>query len=268
MTTITVPAPRAPSRGSRRLGVVRDTRVVTKRNLLRILRTPRLLAVSSVQPIMFVLLFNYVFGGAIHVPGHQSYSDYLLPGIFVQATLFGATTAVAMATDMAGGMMDRFRSLPMARSAVLAGRSIADLIRSVFVVLLVLVVGLLVGFRFHNGALGAIGAILLVLAFGFALMWLFALVGLIVKDPETAQLAGFLPIFPLIFASSAFVPVASMPGWLQAFAKVQPVSVIVDAVRALCEGGAVYHWLWQSLAWITGMLIVFVSAAVAQYRRS
>jgi ABC transporter DrrB family efflux protein len=216
--------------------VVGDTAVVTKRNLRRIVRTPRLLVVSSIQPVMFVLLFRYVFGGAIRTPG-VGYADYLLPGILVQATLFGATTAVALATDIASGMIDRFKSLPMARSTVLAARTIADLARGTVVVLLVLAVGTLVGFRFHNGPLPALAALALVLLFGFAYSWAAAWIGLIVKDPEAAQLAAYLPVFPLIFASSAFVPIDTMPGWLQAFARNQPISVTVNAVRALTQGG-------------------------------
>lgn len=222
--------------------------------------------ISSIQPVLFVLLFRYVFGGAVHIPG-TSYVDYLLPGLFVTTTLFGATTAVAMAADVSGGMIDRFRSLPMARSAVLAGRCVADLIRSILVVALVLAVGTLIGFRFHNGVLGAIAALAFVLAFGFAFMWLYALIGLLVKDPETAQLAGFLPVFPFIFASSVFVSVQTMPGWLQPFARNQPVSVTVDTVRALAEGGAVAHFAWQAGAWIVGFVAVFGYLAVRSYRR-
>ena len=250
-----------------RFAALGDIVVITRRNLKRIARTPRLLAVSSIQPVMFVLLFRYVFGGAIHVPGGGSYVNYLVPAILLQATLFGATTAVAMSADLAGGMIDRFRSLPMARSAVLAGRALADMVRSTLVVALVLAVSILIGFRFHNGALGAAGALLLALAFGFAFIWLFALVGMLVKDPETAQLAGFLPIFPLIFASSAFVPVQTMPGWLQSFANVQPVSVTIDAIRGMMDGGQVQHWLWQSGAWIIGILVIVVPLAVRQYRK-
>jgi ABC-2 type transport system permease protein/oleandomycin transport system permease protein len=246
---------------------VADTAVITVRNLRRLRRNPRLSVVSAVQPVLFVLLFRYVFGGSIRTPG-VPYIDYLLPGIFITTTLFGATTAVAMATDVSSGMIDRFRSLPMARPAVLAGRCLADLARSAVVVALVLAVGTLLGFRFRNGALPALGAVGLVLAAAFAFMWMFALAGLLVRDPETAQLASFLPVFPFIFASSVFVPVASMPGWLQAFAKVQPVSVTVDTVRALAEGGPVAHWAWQSGAWIAGFIVVFGFLAVWRYRAS
>jgi len=260
-------APMYPQTPAPPFAALGDIAVITRRNLKRIVRTPRLLAVSSIQPVMFVLLFRYVFGGAIHVPGGGSYINYLVPAILLQATLFGATTAVAMSTDLAGGMIDRFRSLPMARSAVLAGRALADMVRSTLVVALVLCVSFLIGFRFHNGAVGAAGALLLALAFGFAFIWLFALVGMLVKDPETAQLAGFLPIFPLIFASSAFVPVQTMPGWLQSFANVQPVSVTISASRAMIDGGQVGHWLWQSLVWIVAILVIVAPLAVWRYRK-
>ncbi|MCL4422797.1 MAG: ABC transporter permease [Actinobacteria bacterium] len=240
---------------------------ITRRNLLRILRTPRLLVFSSIQPIMFVLLFRYVFAGAIKVP-NGLYVDYLMPGIFVQTALFGgASTAVGLAADLQGGMIDRFRSLPMARSAVLAGRTIADLIRNVVVLVLMVAVGVLVGFRFRASPGSDVAGLALVLLFGYAFSWVFVTTGLLVKDPETAQVAGFLPLFPLVFASSAFVPVSTMPGWLQAFANVQPVSVTVDAVRGLLSGGAVEHWLWQSISWGVGIFLVFAILSVRQYRR-
>ncbi|MHB1536657.1 MAG: ABC transporter permease [Acidimicrobiales bacterium] len=241
---------------------------ITRRNLLRIVRTPQLVLFSSVQPVMFVLLFRYVFGGAIHTPG-VNYVDFLLPGIFVQTALFGgASTAVGLAEDLRGGIIDRFRSLPMARSAVLAGRTIADLLRNILVLVLMVVVGVLVGFRFRGNVASDAAGLGLVLLFGYAFSWVFATVGLVVKDPETAQVAGFLPLFPLIFASSAFVPVRSMPGWLQAFANVQPVSVTINAVRSLVDGGPVEHWLWQSLVWTVGICAVFVVLAVRTYRKA
>lgn len=239
---------------------------MTHRNLLRIMRTPELLVFSGIQPVMFVLLFRYVFGGAIVTPG-GNYVDYLLPGIFVQTALFGGTsTAVGLAEDLKGGIVDRFRALPMARSAVLAGRTLADLARNLFVVLLMIVVGVLVGFRFHGSVAGNIGGIALVLLFGYAFSWVFAAVGLFAKDPESAGIAGFLPTFPLVFASSAFVPVKTMPHWLQAFANVQPVSVVIDAVRALVAGTPIHQWLWQSLVWIVGITLVFGFVAIRQYR--
>ena len=244
-----------------------DIAGITRRNLLRIIRTPRLLIFSSIQPVMFVLLFRYVFAGAIRVP-NGNYVDYLMPGIFVQTSLFGgASTAVGLAADLQGGIIDRFRSLPMARSAVLAGRTIADLVRNVFVVVLMVAVGLLVGFRFHGTVGTDVGGIGLVLLFGYAFSWVFVAAGLYVEDPETAQVAGFLPLFPLVFASSSFVPVASMPGWLQAFANVQPVSVSVNAVRAMLSGGPIEHWLWQSLVWAAAILVLFAILGVRQYRK-
>jgi ABC-2 type transport system permease protein/oleandomycin transport system permease protein len=155
----------------------------------------------------------------------------------------------------------------MARSAVLAGRTFADLARNVFVLLLMVIVATAVGFRFHNGPVPDLVAMLVVLAFGYAFSWVFAYVGMVVKEPETAQVAGFIPLFPLVFASSAFVPVATMPGWLQGFARVQPVSVTVNAVRALTQGGPIYHWLWQMIVWTGLILVVFIPLAVARYRR-
>ncbi len=270
MTAPTVAVPRRPAVGPPMTPAVAfgDIAAITKRNLLRIMRTPQLLVFSSIQPVMFVLLFRYVFGGAIPIPGIR-YVDYLMPGIFVQTTLFGgAAASVGLAQDLKGGIIDRFRSLPMARSAVLAGRTLADLFRNLFVTGLMVAVGVLVGFRFHTGVVPGVAAIVLVLAFGYAFSWMYATIGLLVKDPETAQVAGFLPMFPFVFASSAFVPVQTMPGWLQVFAHVQPVSVTVDAVRALTQGGPLYHWLWQSVAWTVGLLVVFIPLAVRQYRRT
>lgn len=244
-----------------------DIIAVTRRNVLHLWRVPQLLFFSSVQPVMFVLLFRYVFGGAIQVPGGK-YVNYLLPGIFIQIALFGgASTAVGLATDIKGGIIDRMRTLPMARSAVLAGRTFADLVRNVLVVALMLAVGTLVGFRFMGSPAANVLGVLIVLFFGYAFSWVFASIGMAVKDPETAQLAGFIPIFPLVFASSAFVPVASMPGWLQAWANHQPVSIAVNSARALFSGQPAWHFVWQLLAWAVAILVVFVPLSVWQYRR-
>jgi ABC transporter DrrB family efflux protein len=244
-----------------------DAMVMARRNLVRIVRLPQLLVFATIQPVMFVLLFRYVFGGAIHVAS-GNYVDYLIPGVMVQTVVFGATsTAVGLAEDMSKGIIDRFRSLPMARSAVLAGRTIADLVRNVFVVLLMVVVGELVGFRFHNGFIPAVAAIGVALLLGYALSWVFAVVGQAVSDPETAQLAGFLPIFPLVFASSVFTPIASMPGWLQAFAKVQPITRAANTVRALTQGGPVTSNLVWTIGWSVAILAVFVPLAVRRYMR-
>ena len=264
--------PSSPSLWQRVSYNVNDTLVMAWRNLIRYVRLPQLLVFSTVQPVMFVLLFAFVFGGAIETPG-TSYLNYLIPGVLVQAVLFGASqTTVGLAEDLSKGMVDRFRSLPMARGAVLAGRTLADSTRNVFVVLLMLVVSSIIGFRFEGSILQAVGAVALVVFFGFAFSWISALIGLLVKDPETAQAAGFVWIFPLVFASSAFVPVQTMPGWLRTFAEVQPISVTVDAVRYLTSGGvapgaAPSDVLWACL-WALGILAVFVPLAVAQYRRS
>ena len=241
--------------------------VIARRNLTGIARTPQLLVFATIQPVMFVLLFRYVFGGAIRVPG-ISYVDFLMPGIIVQTVVFGATsTAVGLAQDMSKGIIDRFRSLPMARSAVLAGRTIADLARNVFVVLLMIVVGIAVGFRFHNGFGPAVAAVLVALLLGYTLSWVFAFTGLTVADPESAQLAGFLPVFPLVFASSVFVSIRSMPGWLQAFANVQPITRATNAVRALTEGGPILANLIWTVVWSIAILAVFAPLAVRRYRK-
>jgi len=249
---------------------LQDCMVVTGRNLRHFVRQPQLLIFSTVQPIMFVLLFAFVFGGAIgsSLPPGVSYVDFLLPGIFIQAASFRSTqTAVGLAEDLNRGVIDRFRSMPIARPAVLVGRTVADLLRNVFVTLLMTAAGYLIGFRFRTGPLDAAGAVLVVVAFGFALSWIFTLVGLTVRGAEAAQSAGFVAIFPLVFASSVFVPVETMPAGLQAFASVSPVTVCVDATRALAIGGEVGEPLLQATAWILGILAVFVPLCVWRYRR-
>ncbi len=244
-----------------------DTMVITWRNVLRFVRLPQLLVFSTIQPVMLLLLFTYVFGGAINTGGID-YIQFLLPGFLVQIVVFGsAQTSVGMAEDVSRGMIDRFRSLPMARAAVLAGRTVADTARYTFLVLLMIGVGSAIGFRFQNGIAPAIAGPALAVLFGFAFTWISAFIGMSVKDVETAQVAGFVWIFPIVFASSMFVPVETMPGWLQAFAKVNPVTVTVDTVRALSLGGEVVTNLWKSLAWIGGILAVFLPLAVNRYRR-
>jgi ABC transporter DrrB family efflux protein len=268
VTSATHPATAAAPAG-REAGLVASIATITGRNLIRLVRVPTLIAFATVQPVMFVLLFNYTYGGAIHPPGVDRYIDYILPGTFVLAIAFGASqTGVAVADDLASGMIDRFRALPMARGAVLAGRALADAVRNLFVLALMTGVGALIGFRFHAGAAAALGAIGLALAVGLAFSWLNALIGLLVRDAESAGLAGVLGVIPLIFASSTFVPVATMPGWLQAFAKVNPVTVTVDALRALCLGGPTATRVWPAVAWILGLLAVTLPAAVARYRHA
>jgi ABC-2 type transport system permease protein/oleandomycin transport system permease protein len=248
--------------------VLSDIMAMTKRNLLRYIRLPRLLIFSTIQPVMFLLLFAFVFGGAIKTPGGD-YINYLIPGIIVQTVIFGAMqTGIGLSDDLAKGIIDRFRSLPMARSAVLAGRTISDLARNGFVVLLMTIVGFIIGFRTDQGILRGLAALGLTLLFGFAFSWISATIGVAVKDPETAQVGGFIWVFPLVFASSIFVPVASMPNWLQVFVKHSPITATVNAVRELVLGGSYGTDLWHALAWIAGIMIVFVPFAVSQYRKA
>jgi ABC transporter DrrB family efflux protein len=256
-------------RGLRRLvDAGSDILAVTNRNLIAYRRVPQLLVFSTIQPVILVLLFRYVFGGAIRVTG-VSYVDYLIPGIFTQAVVFGAMgTAVGLATDLNSGLLERFRSLPMARSAVLAGRTAADLTRNVFVVALMATIGFAVGFRVQTNVVGFVAGLALVLLFGYTVSWIFATVGLMVRDPEAAQAAAFPVLAPLVFASSVFVPVESMPGWLQVWAEHQPVSVTASAVRALMLGGPATSYVVQSLAWSAVILLVFVPLAVWRYQRS
>jgi ABC transporter DrrB family efflux protein len=271
MTTTAVDLPTADidrvSRGL--LGPVRDALAITQRNLIAYRRVPQLLVFSTIQPVVFVLMFRYVFGGAVGGFRGFPYVDFLMPGVFVQTVVFGSlATAIGLATDLKSGLLERFRSLPMARSAVLAGRTLADLSRNVFVAVLMVMVGVLVGFRIHGGIPAFIGAMLLVLLFGYAMSWVFATVGLAVGDPETAQAAAFPVLAPLVFASSAFVPISSMPGWLQVWANHQPVSVTVNAVRDLVLGLPASSDVIQAVAWLVGILVVFMPISVRLYRRS
>jgi ABC-2 type transport system permease protein len=273
MTTLTFPSAvlreRPAQKGGRVSWTLQDILTVTWRNLRVLTRNPDAVFFSAIQPIMFTLLFVYVFGGAIKIPGVQ-YVDYLMPGVYVQTVTFGAvSTAVGLAEDLQKGLIERFRALPMARSAVLAGRTTADLVRNVFTVIIISAVGFAVGFRIGtNVGLFLCGA-LMVLLFSYTLCWSFAIVGLSAPNAETAQLMVFPILFPLTFASSAFVPVADMPGWLQAFAEHQPVTQVVDAARSLMTGGTLQDTsaIWQALAWCFGLLIVMVPLAVRKYRK-
>jgi ABC transporter DrrB family efflux protein len=272
MTTVTAPAPIS---GDARIvdhppasAIVRDALTIAHRNLIALVRTPTTLVFSTVQPIIFVLLFRYVFGGAITAPT-GNYVNYLMPGIFVQTVTFGSVnTGVGLATDLQTGIIERFRSLPMARSAVLAGRTLADVVRNLFVIILMVTIGVLVGFQIHTGVIPFLGAVLLMLSFGFAMSWIMALIGLSSGNPEAAQAAAFPIMAVLVFASNAFVPTKSMPHYLRAYANHEPVSQVITAVRALSDGGATGEHVVVALAWIAGITIVFAALAVNRYRQA
>ena len=248
---------------------VADAVTITWRNLKAMSRIPEAIVVSTIQPIIFVLTFRYVFGGAIDVPGELPYVDFLMPGVFVQTVAFGAlNTGIGLSEDLHKGLIERFRSLPMARSAVLAGRALADLVRNVGVVLLMIGMGFLVGFRIHAGVPAFLAAIALLLVFAFAISWVFAVIGLTVPTSEATQAASFPILAILVFASTAFAPKESMPGWLQAYNDVQPVSVVVRAIRALCVGGETAVPVLHALAWCAAIVAIFAPLAVRKYRRT
>jgi ABC-2 type transport system permease protein/oleandomycin transport system permease protein len=237
------------------------------RNLLSQVRDPQAAVFMFIQPVMFVLMFRYVFGGAIQAPG-GSYVDFLMPGIFVQTMVFGGiATAVGLADDLKTGFVDRLRSMPMAGSVVLTARTLSDTARNVLVVAIMGTVGLLVGWRPEGSALDLVAAFGLLLLFGFAMLWLYALVGLSTSSGEAAQAASFPVVFPLVFASSVFVPTDTMPGWLQVFAEHQPISVTAEAIRGLTAGTASGQQVGQALAWTLGLLAVLVPLAAWRYRR-
>ena len=245
------------------------TGTITARNLRRLVRVPTLIALATVQPVLFVLLFTYAFGGAVHVQGVPHYIDFLLPGTVLLAIGFGASqTAVAVAGDLAAGMIDRFRSLPVPGGAMLAGRVTADAVRNLAVVVLMTGVGAAAGFRFHAGPAAAAAAVGLAVAAGIALSWVNILLGLLIRDPEAAGLAGLFPVIILVFTSSTLVPVATMPGWLQAFARANPVTVIASALRALTLGGPAARPSAEAAAWIAALLAVAVPAAIIRYRHA
>jgi ABC-2 type transport system permease protein/oleandomycin transport system permease protein len=244
-----------------------DMWVLAVRSSKRLPRQPDLLIGFTVQPVMFVLLFVYVFGGAISTPGY-TYVDYLIPGIVVQTIAFGGfVTALGLAEDMKKGLMDRFRSLPMSRAAVLTGRTLADVSTNIVQIIVVLGVGLLVGFGFTTSALDVIAGIFLLLLIGYAFSWVFAFVGLSASSPESANAYGFIILFPLTFVSSAFVPVTSMPSWLQPIAEHNPFTVMVDAIRGLFVGNPVGNDPWIATAWAVGITLVFATLAIWRYRR-
>lgn len=247
--------------------IVGDTAIMTWRNLKRYQRSPELLFFSTISPIMFVLLFTYVFGGAIPT-GDLAYIDYLMPGILVQTTIFGSTqTGVGLADDLQKGMVDRYRSLPMARSAVIAGRIVADSLNNLFVAYLMIGVGLIIGMRFHGGFWPGFALPFMVAGFSLAFSWAAAVIGASVRNVETASSALFVIVFPLTFLSSAFVPIETMPSWLQAFANINPVTIAVDLGRNLSQGGPLVNLAWGTIAWLLGLTLVLGPIAVWSYRR-
>ena len=248
--------------------LVTDTTIIAERNLIRLPRSPELLLAFTVQPIMFLLLFRYVFGGAIRTGGIP-YVDFIVPGILVQNIAFGGfVTALGLNEDMHKGLIDRFRSLPMSRAAVLGGRTLADLFSNSFAVGILIVTGVIIGFSFHTDVLHALAGVALLLLFGYAFSWVFAFLGLLVSSPEAANSVGFIAVFPLTFISSAFVPVASMPEPLRTFANVNPFTFVVDALRSLWLGTPAGNHVWGAFAWSLGILAVFAPLAVARYRRA
>ena len=254
------------------------TGVITRRNLLANVRLPDVLILSTVQPVVFMLMFLYVFGGAMKAalpPAAQGeYIYWLIPGILAQSAVFGsAPTAYGLNNDRTKGVLDRFRSLPMARSAVLAGRTVSDLIRNAFILGLQLAVGVLLGFRWHNGLGGMLSAMGVALAFGYACSWLMAYLGLTIRNTEAIQAAIYLVVFPLTLTSSVFLPIQTMPGWLQSFAEHQPITIIANALRgltlgqgALPSGHTVAGDTILALTWTAGILAVCVPLATWAFR--
>ncbi len=263
-------APSGPSLLTRSRWAVTDTLTITRRNLLVWMRVPAYIMFTVIQPVMFVLLFRYVFGGAIQVPGVKGgYVNFLLPGIIGQTAAFATFgTAIALAQELQKGVIDRLKSMPMARSAVLAGRLVADTARMFLTIVIVVGVGYAVGFRFENGAGLAIAMIVLATVFGLAICCISAFTGLAIGDEESVQAFGLIWLFPLTFLSSAFVPIPSMPGWLQAFANNQPVTYVINAMRSMALGGPIAADLWKSIAWLAGIFIVFTPLAVRAYKRA
>jgi ABC transporter DrrB family efflux protein len=274
MTAIATPAaapsaPSAPGLLVRSRWAVSDTLTITRRNLLVWLRVPAYIVFTVIQPVMFVLMFRYVFGGAIHVGGKISYVNFLMPGIIGQTAAFATFgTAIALAQELKKGVIDRLKSMPMARSAVLAGRLVADTARMLVTILIVVGVGYAVGFRFQNGAVPAVLMVLLATVFGLSICCISAFTGLAIGDEESVQAFGLIWLFPITFLSSAFVPIQSMPGWLQAFANNQPVTYVINTMRALALGGPFEANLLKSVACLAAIFIVFAPLAVRAYKRA
>lgn len=253
-------------------GWLSDSIEMVRRNLLHIRRTPELLLDVTISPIMFVLLFSIVFGGAINVGSeggaNASYTNFLMAGIFVQTVAFaGVYTGVLLANDLQKGMIDRFRSLPMAQSSVLTGRTLTDLLRAALAVAIMWIVGMIVGFRPAGGVGGSAAAIGIILLFGFAVSWIGVAAGAAVRTPEALQGIVFTIVFPLTFISSAFVPTESLPGWLQPFAENQPFTVVVNAVRDLVLGTHNYNAEIPALIWSVGLLVIAFPAGLWLYNR-
>ncbi len=261
--------PTAPGLPARFRWAVSDTLTITRRNLMVWMRVPAYLVFTVIQPVMFVLMFRYVFGGAIPVSVPGGYVNFLMPGIIGQTAAFATFgTAIALAMELKKGVIDRLRSMPMARSAVLAGRLVADTGRMLVTILIIIGVGYAVGFRFTNGVVAAVGMVVLAIVFGVAVCCISAYTGLAIGDEESVQAFGMIWLFPITFLSSAFVPISTMPGWLQAFANNQPVTYVINTMRALALGGPVEANLLKSAAWLAGIYIVFAPLAVRAYRRA
>ena len=247
---------------------VRDALLLAERNLRRLPRNPDLLFGVTVQPVMFVFLFTYVFGGAIETPGYD-YVDFLMPGIVIQMIAFtGYATALGIADDLRKGLVDRFRSLPIARSAMLAGRTLSDVVMNVIALATMLAVGFAIGFSFDADPAPIVAGMLLVLAFGFAMSWVYAYIGLISSSPESASAIIGTLLFPLTFVSSVYVPADSMPAVFEAIAEANPITTIVDAMRHLWLGAPAGNDVWVALLWCAGIGTVFSVLATARYRRA
>jgi len=248
---------------------LRDSWNEATRHLRAVPRSPELLVFATIQPLMFVLLFRYVFGGAIAVPGFSNYAQFVVPGIFAQTVVFGSTlTAVGLAEDLSKGFVDRLRSLPISQAAVLVGRTMSDLVRNLLTFTVMLAVGFAVGFRFQGGLLNGIVATALLLAFSYSFSWIQALIGMSVKTVEAANSAGFIWMFPLTFVSSAFVPTETMPSWLRTLADANPFTLVTNASRALYAGNPVGDHLWKSAPWAIGITVVFSTLAIRKFTRT